>query len=236
QYKTAVKMKTNLRILLLTIVLIYSTSILNAQIANPNTNQYWEGLIALNSGDTLIGWVKVPYDPVARNIKIKFSEDGDPEKIDGDSISSIIVESDSGYVYMFEYLPIRVNPKGKKPRKRPYFLLVYTMGDYATFYKVASLYVTNNDGHLYVISEYSGGKTMPYFTYCIKKKDNNFVDIFAETSPSKTVIGLKNRFRNRSKTVLADDPKLLAKIQNKELTLDDLDFIIEMYLDDMSGK
>ncbi|PLW93972.1 MAG: hypothetical protein C0592_04465 [Marinilabiliales bacterium] len=209
---------------------------LNAQIAEPNTNYYWQGIIVLKSGDTLSGWVKVPYDPVARNIKIKSSEDGSADKVDADNIASIIVKSDSGYVYLFERYRVKEHPNNKNPKKRPYFLLVIAKNDYATIYKVASVYVSNQDGHIYVISEYTGGSTMPYFTYCIRKKDEDFVSVFAETSPSKTVFGLKKRFVNRSKIVFADDPPLLEKIVNKELTLDDLDFIIEMYLNDMAGK
>lgn len=202
-----------------------------------NPNAFWQGEIKLTDNSIKKGYIRVPDSGDDNSIVYRAGEKGEKESIKSDLIESFTVVSDKGNRYSFERLATRFNIKKEKVSDKKYFLLEYKKGTHATFYFTSNGYYTNaKDGTLDIVNTYLSGKDLPTFTYLIRKKNQEFADVFSQTSPSKTMFGLNKMLKVRASYLIADDPSLLKRIEADEFKHTQIPEVIDIYLKDMEGK
>ena len=202
-----------------------------------NPNEFWKGEIKLSDGSVKKGYIRVPDSGDDNSIVYRAGEKGGKESIKSDLIESFTVVSGKGNAYTFDRLATRFNIKKEKVSEKKYFLLVFKKGSHATFYLASNGYYTNaKDGTLDIVNTYLSGKDLPTFTYLIRKKNQDFADVFGQTSPSKTLFGLNKMLKVRCEYLIPDDPSLLKRIEADEFKHTQIPEIIDIYLKDMEGK
>lgn len=208
-----------------TLLLIAFFSLLSASAfcETMNPNQFWKGEIILNDDTIKKGFVQVPYDPGQSKVLFKLSESAKEEKIKKKDIKLVKVISNSGKIYEFETVQVVNTIKGNSSIGSS-LLLISDKNDYAKFYVSYGSYTIGENGEIYMLYRYLKGYDFPTLYYYIKKRDFEKARLIHMTN---NVRG----FRKGANAYFNEDPKLLERINNKELRFKDIDEIIKIYLE-----
>ena len=192
---------------------------------------FYKGSITFANGDVKNGFVAPPKDANQKNILFRSTEKAKNEKIQNGTLTAISIESENGKTLDFEYLPTAQGP-GKSTKN--YWLFTEVKG-FATLY-LMSVYRIDRHGNAYSVYYAQNSHDQAMFPYYIKKKNEKVAYFFAYTSISHTVIGLNAFLKKSASLYLNDDPGLVKRINDKDLTHRNLAEIINIYNDFMDKK
>ncbi|MDN4164993.1 hypothetical protein QWY31_05735 [Cytophagales bacterium LB-30] len=109
------------------------------------------------------------------------------------------------------------------------FMLLRVQEGYANLYFVGSRYKADKQGNVETRDTYVSGADLPSFDYYIKKKGNESIEFFSNTSPSPTMFGLNKMLKRQAAALLADDEALLKRIDAGEFKHEDIPEVISIY-------
>ncbi len=192
-----------------------------------NTNPYWQGKIMLKDSTIKKGYIMVPNSSKERLIAFKQTLNGEKENVKRKSIESLIVfQNEKSYLY--ENIPASLTVKSHTTFGTK-LLLVVAKNDYVTFYIESEVYKMNeNTGEITLIDYYSPMGDFASVTYYIRKRGVPNANMLYTTN----YIGGIKRGANYH---LSEDKKLLKRINNGELTRNDIPEIIKTYIATTNG-
>ncbi|HKO78336.1 MAG TPA: hypothetical protein VJU52_14060 [Flavobacterium sp.] len=186
---------------------------------NSFAQEFHEGTVNYLNGDTKKGLIKLKGD----YLKFKENEDAKTVKIDDSLLKSIMFESIDGKKYILE----RVFRQAAFKKFKYCWLQLLQEGGYYSLYLTADGYSYSFDqyGNMQLTSSYINNRTLPCFTYYIKKFDEDKVYYFSPTSG----LNAEYLFRDSCREFLSDYPELLARVEKKELKKMNVDYVIDQY-------
>ncbi len=185
---------------------------------NSFSQEFHQGTVNYLNGDIKKGLIKLKSD----FLKFKNNDYAKTSEIDCNLLKSVMFESVNGDKYTIE----RTNRQlGSSSRFRYGWLQLLQEGGYYNLYVSGDGYSFDKSGRLILTSSYVTNRTLPSFTYYIKKFDKEKTMYFCETSG----LGTEHFFRKSCLKYLSDNSELLAKIEKKELTKMDVQYVIDLY-------
>ncbi|MFP3598038.1 hypothetical protein [Chryseobacterium sp. SIMBA_029] len=186
--------------------------------------KYQKALLILKDGEQKQGLIQVNVKSLFQPKKFifKVSESSEPQKIDISMVKAVTIFGKNNQVYESENIDYAFNPKKNKTKNgwalkvvSGYYNL-YTFGSYS-FDKEDNLTITNSSNSL------------PEQFYFIRKNSETRALLFGIYSPSPTYLGLHKVLLDRVKNFMSDNPELVAKVENKELSISDIERIVRDY-------
>ncbi len=186
-------------------------------------NPYWPGTITLKDGTIKDGWIKIPSFSREKKIEFPVTKKDVIENINREDIATLSITSERGYEYWFENVPVVNTIKGNTSLGT-LLLLVAAKNNYVTFYVQSQRYTVDDEtGKILLYYRYRQGYDFPTTTYYIRKKDAEKANLFYVT---EHLAGIKKGLTYH----LTEDPDLIKRVENKELTSDDIEEIITTYI------
>lgn len=181
-----------------------------------------EGTVTLKNGDIISGNLTLPG---SFDTEIKVND----EKIAADKVEYIDAHhSKNENSYRFVYTELKRYKKNgelKDWQGKPGWIVLLQTGSKANMYKFAPQYRLNSKGEL--LLQINTHTVFPIFG--IKNGSKEAIMISISSTDSAMEIGTRSLFKNGAKQFFSDNPSLVNKIENKELGIEDIPTIFNIY-------
>jgi hypothetical protein len=202
----------------LTILMVAYTVALQSQ-------SFLPGTLTFASGKKIQCQLTPPEDYRTKEISYRLNDRSPVVVVPSDSLTYISLELGEATNIDFEWLATSWD-LDKKPSKKGW-LLVVVPGN-ATLYMKSEYDIDYRNG-VSVTTWYTFRRSLPYFDYFLKKKGMEVAVFFSKTSNSPTYLGLHSTLKKSVHKYLADDPELVAQVDDKTYTHYDSEKIIQLY-------
>ncbi len=181
-----------------------------------------EGSVVLNDGEIITGKLTLP------------GSFDDKVKVNGKNISSSKIDHidanhpKSENVYRFVFVELKrykSNGDLKTWQSKPGWITLAQSGAKADLYNFAPQYRMNADGDLLMQMQHNSA--FPFFG--MKKNSKEAIMISLSSSDSASEIGTRSFFIKSAKRFFADNSSLVNKIDKKELGIEDIRTIFNIY-------
>lgn len=196
-------------------------------VVSTQAQKFFKAQLVLTNHTQLEGFVQPPGTPNDKRVKFKSTENAEVRKIESTTIQLIIVHASDGSQSVLERIPIN--------KKNTAFCFLMVEG-YADLYLTGDIISVSKTGELSPSSSYVVGRSLPYFTYLIRRPGETYVSELAMTSPSKTMLGAKKYFRKLAAAYFSDYPALVERINDEEFTEKDVERVVAIYNDYKKDK
>ncbi len=184
-----------------------------------------EGSVVLKKGETISGKLTIPgsFDQKV--------------KVNGKNISSSEIDHIDAYhpksdrIFRFQFIDLKRyknNGELKTWQNGPGWIVLAQSGTKAALYNFAPQYKMNADGDLLMQMQHHSA--FPFFG--LKKDSNEAIMISLSSSDSASEIGTRSFFIKSAKQFFSDNASLVQKIDKKELGIEDIRTIFNLYNQD----
>lgn len=158
-------------------------------------------------------------------LKVYETIDSDPEKIDVEDISSAVIYR-TGFENKKALLLVVACDFGLRKDKR--FSLVKAVGKHAIYLETAASYTVDQEGDVILTVYSSMGPAIIPMEVLLEGETVTTV-VGQRKMSGGFVVGLKNQFKRHAKKCFKRDPDIVKRIDEGELTLEDVAYIVEAY-------